>query len=395
MVLSDVVLLIRGKPGSKVRLTIRKPDGIVREITVIRDVVIIEEGFAKSMLIETSQKEIVGLINLPRFYADFNNGDGRFCADDVAKEIEKLKNEGVKGIILDLRGNGGGSLRDVVKMSGLFIEQGPIVQVKSRERKPEVLSDNDNSVLYNGPLIIMVNQFSASASEILAAALQDYGRAVIVGVGGSTFGKGTVQRFFDLDAVIRGNADVKPLGEVKLTVQKFFRVNGGSTQLKGVIPDIILPDGWMFHEIGEKQEDFPMQWSQIEPVAYEQKVYNLKNLKKIQSMSAERVKKNSQFAKVYERAGLLKKQRDETKLPLSLENYRSYNAKIEAENKQFDNIFSLEIVNGVRNLNADLPSIEKDESKKSRNTDWIKNLKKDIYLMESLNIMHDMIAAKS
>lgn len=259
MVINDVVQLIRGKPGTKVRLSVKKADGSTKEIVIIRDVVIIEEGFAKSLLIETEEKETIGYLRLPKFYADFNNSNGRRCADDVAVELEKLKQAGVQGIILDLRSNGGGSLRDVVKMSGFFVEEGPIVQVKSRTRKAEVLSDDDPGVQYSGPLIVMVNQFSASASEILAAALQDYGRAVIVGTGTSTFGKGTVQRFFDLDAVIRGNPEVKPLGEIKLTVQKFFRVNGGSTQLRGVTPDIVLPDNWLYLETGEKEEDFPME----------------------------------------------------------------------------------------------------------------------------------------
>ncbi len=395
MVLTDVVQLIRGKRGTKVRLTIRKPDGLVREISVIRDVVIVEEGFAKSLLLDTESKNKIGYIYLPRFYADFNDRDGRFCATDVANEIEKLKQENVEGIVLDLRGNGGGSLRDVVRMSGFFIEQGPIVQVKSRERRPEVLTDDDASVLYNGPLIVMVNQFSASASEILAAALQDYGRAVIVGVGNSTFGKGTVQRFFDLDAVVRGYSEVKPLGEVKLTVQKFFRVNGGATQLKGVTPDIILPDGWLHMEFGEKQEDFPMQWSQIEPVTHSQKVYTIKNLKKIQAQSKSRLAKSEIFPKVYERAELIKNQRDDTFVPLNLQAYRNRKTQWNAQNKQFDELLDKDVVSGAQNLSADLPSFKNDESKKARNDQWIKGVKKDIHLMETLYVMQDLIGVKN
>ncbi|MBK9014203.1 MAG: PDZ domain-containing protein [Saprospiraceae bacterium] len=224
MVINDVVQLIRGKPQTKVTLFIKKAEGgTTEEITIERDVVILEEGFAKSLLIQSSQNEQIGYIRLPKFYADFNNKDGRRCAEDIAVELEKLKQANVQGIILDLRGNGGGSLRDVVTMGGFFVEEGPIVQVKSRSRTPEVLTDDDPAVQYNGALIVMVDQFSASASEILAAALQDYGRAIIVGTSTSTFGKGTVQRCFDLDAVARGKPEVKPLGEVKLTVQKFFR----------------------------------------------------------------------------------------------------------------------------------------------------------------------------
>ncbi len=394
MLINDVVQLIRGKPGTKVRLSVRKADGTVREISIVRDVVIIEEGFAKSLLIETSQQELVGYLRLPKFYADFQNKDGRRCAEDVAIELEKLKQSGVKGIILDLRSNGGGSLRDVVKMSGFFVEKGPIVQVKSRGRKPEVLNDDDPGVHYSGPLIVMVNQFSASASEILAAALQDYGRAVIVGTGNSTFGKGTVQRFFDLDEVVRGNPEVKPLGEVKLTVQKFFRVNGGSTQLKGVTPDVVLPDNWYYIETGEKDEDFPMEWTQIDPVPFKQNVYQVSNLDKLMEASKRRVTQNEVLMQTKERASRIKQQRDETLLVLNLEAYRQRTAQFKAEDEAFDKLFEAEVVAGVKNLPIDISSIEADESKKARNDEWVKSVKKDVYLLETLNIMHDMIVFK-
>ena len=196
MVINDVVQLIRGEKDTKVRLYVKKAEGGNEEISIIRDVVITSESFAKSLIIDSEHGEKIGYLRLPKFYADFQDRNGRRCATDVKVELEKMKKVGVDGVILDLRSNGGGSLRDVVKMSGFFVEEGPMVQVKSRSRKPEVLADEDPSVQYNGPLIVMVNQFSASASEILAAALQDYGRAIIVGTGNSTFGKGTVQRFF-------------------------------------------------------------------------------------------------------------------------------------------------------------------------------------------------------
>ncbi len=394
MVINDVVQLIRGKPGTKVRLSVKKADGSTKEIVIIRDVVIIEEGFAKSLLIETEEKETIGYLRLPKFYADFNNSNGRRCADDVAVELEKLKQAGVQGIILDLRSNGGGSLRDVVKMSGFFVEEGPIVQVKSRTRKAEVLSDDDPGVQYSGPLIVMVNQFSASASEILAAALQDYGRAVIVGTGTSTFGKGTVQRFFDLDAVIRGNPEVKPLGEIKLTVQKFFRVNGGSTQLRGVTPDIVLPDNWLYLETGEKEEDFPMEWTQIDPVPFSQNVYRPGNLNKIKEMASLRINKNEVLLKAKERAMRIKQQRDDSQIVLNLDAYRQKTAQWKAEDEAYDKLFEAEVVTGVKNLTADVAGIEADESKKARNDEWVKGVKKDVYLQETLHIMHDMLVLK-
>ncbi len=395
MLLNDVVQLIRGKPGTKVRLYVKKVDGSTKEISIIRDVVILEEGFAKSLIIETPGQEKIGFINLPKFYADFNHEDGRRCAKDVAIEIEKLKKEGVDGIILDLRNNGGGSLRDVVQMSGFFFEEGPVVQVKARERRPQVLDDEDPSVLYNGPLIVMVNQFSASASEILAAALQDYGRAVIVGVGPSTFGKGTVQRFFDLDNIVRGNPEVKPLGEVKITVQKFFRVNGGATQLKGVIPDIVLPSVWQEIPTGEKEEEYPMPWTQIDPVPYGQRVFSVTDiLPQLKERSIMRVRQDSVFQRVVERAQAIKAQRDNSQYPLQLEAYRMQDKALQAQNKAFDQLFEREVITQVRNLTADLEAINSDESRKARNDEWLKNIRKDVYLLETLHIMDDLLAVK-
>ncbi len=389
MVLNDVVQLIRGKPGTVVRLFVKKAEGGTTEIEIVRDVVIIEEGFAKSLIIESPQQERIGYINLPKFYADFNDRNGRRCSDDIAAELEKLKQSHVQGIILDLRSNGGGSLRDVVKMGGFFIEEGPVVQVKSRERKPEVLVDDDPAVQYNGPLIIMVNQFSASASEILAAAMQDYKRAIIVGT--PTFGKGTVQRFFDLDAVVRGNPEVKPLGEIKLTVQKFFRVNGGSTQLRGVTPDIILPDPWLYLDTGEKDEDFPMDWSRIDPVPYGQKAYSLHNLPIITQRANERIRNSDIFQKIEARAKTIKEQRDNSDHSMNMKTFRAERDKLEAQDKEYNKLFEAEVLTNVNNLPADLAGIQADEGKKARNDEWMKSVRKDVYLVEALNIMHDML----
>ena len=253
------VKYIRGKKGTEVRLTVKQVDGSVITIPIIRDIVILEETYTKSAVIDNK-----GYINLPKFYADFSGNGGRDCSDDVKNEILKLKEEGVEGIILDLRNNGGGSLQDVVEMAGLFIKEGPIVQVKAKVGKPRVYSDTDESVYYDGPLVVMVNTYSASASEILAAAMQDYGRAVIVGGSPTTFGKGTVQRAFDLDGFVSEAYDeIKPLGALKLTLQKFYRIDGGTTQLKGVTPDIILPDTWSYLNVGEKDQEFPIPWDEI------------------------------------------------------------------------------------------------------------------------------------
>lgn len=389
--IDDVVSKIRGSKGTQVTLTVQRADGSQKVITITRDVVIMEEGLAKSLLLNSgSGTPVVGYIYLPKFYADFTPQGVTSCAQDVAKEINKLKREGIKGLILDLRENGGGSLRDVVQMSGLFIEDGPIVQVKSRNRKAEVMEDNDESVLYSDPLIVMVNGFSASASEILAAAMQDYGRAVIVGSTGS-YGKGTVQRFLDLDNST-GNESVKPLGEMKLTIQKFYRITGKTTQLNGVTPDIVLPDFYNFIEIGERENDYPLESTTIEQVAFNQNAYHVPDLGKLRDNSKARVENDETFKKVTENAQRLRKKRDMTQYSLQLEKFRQNSKKEEEEAKSFENIFkSIEIFN-PENPMADQEYIKSDTGRVARNDSWIKEKKKDIQLYETYRIMLDMLA---
>lgn len=393
MIVDDVVQYVRGKKGTEVRLTVKSMDGTEKVISIIRDIVYLEESYAKSLILDgPTAGEKIGYLYLPAFYADFENRDGRFCAPDVAKELEKLKEEKVDGIILDLRNNGGGSLRDVVRMSGFFIEEGPIVQVKSRAKKAEVLVDVDDRVQYDGPLVVMVNGFSASASEILAAALQDYGRAVVVG-SNSTHGKGTVQRFVDLDRTIRGYEEYKPLGQVKLTTQKFYRIDGGSTQLRGVVPDIILPDNFHYIKTGEKQEKYPMKWSEIEPVSYNQNVLRIsrEEIRELADKSANRVDANPTFQKVLENAKRFKKQRDQSVYPLKLSSYQSFVDTRNAEATKYRNIFDNIVNGGVKNLEVDVPAYTGNETKEARNKTFIEDVAKDAYIKETLNIIHDMI----
>jgi carboxyl-terminal processing protease len=402
MDINEVVSMIRGKEKTEVRLTVKsKTDGKTRVIPIIREEVIMDEGFAKSLIIQESKDaERIGYIKLPKFYADFENDNGHQCAEDVAVEVEKLKKAGVKGIVIDLRNNGGGSLRDVVKMSGLFIEQGPIVQVKGRYDRPDVLSDTDPSVQYAGPLVIMVNEFSASASEIMAAALQDYGRAIIVGT--PSYGKGTVQRFFELDRALgRGGNSVvdasgqpiSGLGSLKVTIQKFFRVNGGSTQLKGVTPDIILPDSYMEIPIGEKDNEHPMPWTSINPVKYSQGVVDLKTLPLIKANSNKRVAANSTFQAVTSNAKRMKSQRENQEYPLDLAGFRAFEADQDAQLDAYKK--AIKPIEGftMANLADDLAAItaKNDSSKIIRNNEWLKDVKKDAQLFETISIMRDMI----
>ena len=388
----DAVQLIRGNKGTIVILTVKKKDGSFADIEIERDEVIIDQAFAKSVIIDIGDKiQNVGYIKLPMFYSTFDGGNS--CAHDVAVEIEKLKKESVKGIILDLRYNGGGSLPDAINMSGLFVEEGPIVQVKSRGQKPEVYEDEDSDVAYDGPLIVMVNAISASASEILAAAMQDYGRAVIVG-GNTTYGKGTVQRFLNLDRVIQGHSDEKPLGQVKVTMQQFYRVNGGSTQLRGVTPDIILPDQYAFVDIGEKDYDEALPWTEINPSSYKQNVFMLPDLEGLRKKSAERISQDSTFVLVEMQGKLMKEMREESQMPLQLSAFEQELALRDQRMDKFDGLMKDTVPDlHVHNLDADQAYLQTDSSRIARRDQWIGQIKKDIYLEESLHIMQDLIEA--
>ncbi|MCL1979612.1 MAG: carboxy terminal-processing peptidase, partial [Proteobacteria bacterium] len=272
MRIREAVSLIRGPKGTEVRLTVQKPDGTKRVIPIVRDVVRIEETYVKSTVIKNG-KGAIGYLRIPSFYRDFmaqsNGEESRNVSDDTLAELVKLKRQKIGGLIVDLRNNGGGALADAVQISGLFLPGGPIVQVKDSQGTIRVLEDDDRDVAYDGPLIILVNQFSASASEIVAAALQDYGRAFIIG-SEHTHGKGTVQAMMDMNKnlPLLHLKNYDDLGALKLTIQKFYRVNGGSTQYKGVEPDLVVPSIFDYLETGEKYMDYSLPWDQVDRVDY-------------------------------------------------------------------------------------------------------------------------------
>ena len=364
MRLDDAVQLIRGKKGTEVKLTVKKPDNSIIVIPIIRDIVVIEETYAKSAIlqVEGSTKRY-GYINLPSFYVDFNNRNGRRCSKDVEIEIEKLKGEDVDGVILDLRHNGGGSLTDVVEMAGYFIKNGPIVQVKSRIGDPYILKNRDSRIQYDGDLVVMVNTLSASASEILAAAMQDYGRAIVIGAP-KTYGKGTVQRIIDLDQVVSGSySDVKPLGALRLTTQKFYRVNGGATQLKGVIPDIILPDVYGAMEIGERELTNVMPWDEIAPAGYQKWPLPIENMSELKASSDKRIADNEVFNKVKENSLRLKKQKDMTEYTLNLDGYRSEQKKLNEEAKKYNKMLEAKTRLKAISLKEDIKNFGNDSTK--------------------------------
>lgn len=389
MKMDDAIQMIRGKKGTEVRLTVKKMDGTIKVIPIIRDVIVLEETFAKSAIIKKGGKnKKVGYINLPRFYANFSDRNGRTCAVDVEKEVKKLNKENIDKLIIDLRNNGGGSLQDVVKIVGLFIKKGPVVQVKSRIGSPYVLKDENANILYDGQLIIMINEFSASASEILAAAIQDYGRGIIVG-SKHTFGKGTVQRFVSIDQIIRGYEELKPFGNLKLTIQKFYRINGGATQLKGVSSDIVLPDGYSQMDIGEKELDYPLEWDEILPASYT-KTNSISNLKEIEINSQKRVKSDTSFMLINKYAGWLKATRDEEIETLNLEKYRAKEKERKNKTKRFSNMSKIKYNLQFSVLKADSVKIYSDTIKQNRMESWHKELEKDIYINEVFNIAQEM-----
>jgi len=318
MRLRDVVKMIRGPKGTTVTLTIKKPDASVKVISIVRDVVRIEESFAKGAVLTHPKLPVkVGYIDLPSFYGNTRAAPGetpdRHCTDDVAKLLKAFNARGIHHVILDLRGNGGGLLSDAQRMSGLFIKDGSIVQTRDNDGDVKVLEDPDSAIAYDGQLIVMVDSLSASASEILAGAMQDYKRAVIVGTT-QTHGKGTVQQLLNLDRMAsmdEAPEAIRPLGVFKISLQQFFRVNGDSTQHRGVIPDIQLADPWAYIETGERYYPHSIPWSQADAVSYDTwpKPPALASLKQ---RSEVRQATNDAFKRVKSRTTLLASRKDQT-----------------------------------------------------------------------------------
>ncbi|SDY08713.1 carboxy terminal-processing peptidase [Hymenobacter psychrophilus] len=387
--LDKAITLIRGRKNTEVRLTVRKPDNSTKIIPIVRDVVVIEETYAQSATINDNGNNL-GYIKLPNFYADFNDNGGRSSAADVKKELEKLKAENVKGIVLDLRFNGGGSLQDAVEMAGLFIDSGPVVQVRGSQGSATVLNDRDPRVQYSGPLIVLVNKYSASASEILAAAIQDYKRGVIMG-SASTYGKGTVQRIIDLDDALPAEFNsIKPFGSLKLTIQKFYRINGGSTQFKGVVPDIILPDAYSYLDQGEKSQEYALKWDEISPARYRPWAGN-PPIDKLRQASLARVNSNASFKQLSDMVQRMVKRKDDTKVSLQLAGYRSEQQLAKAEADKYEAIQNAAQPMTIAPLAFDLRQIGADTIKVNRASRFVKPLTKDITLREAVAVLHDEI----
>jgi len=389
MRLDDVIKLIKGPKGTKVILTVKKVDGSILDVTLTRDIIELEEAFAKSTIIEKDNIRY-GLINLPRFYVDFQDYGKRNAATDVKYEIQKLKKQDVQGIIIDLRNNGGGSLQTVVDMAGYFIENGPIVQVKSTGGKKQILFDTDNEIEWNGALVLIVNEFSASASEILAAAFQDYRRGIVLG-SKQTYGKGTVQNMIDLNKIISGNT-YGDLGAMKLTTDKFYRINGGSTQLEGVKSDVIFPNRYSYIEVGEKDQENPLEWDKITPASYETFINEDRFLSIIEK-SKKRLEINPYVKLIDDQAKLIKQRQENSEFTL---NYKDLIKQKEIEDFESEKFKKLNEFNNTLSFyptNTDLEKISSDSILIKKRERWEETLSKDIYLDEAINILKDLSKA--
>ena len=383
MRLDDAIKLIKGPKGSTVYLTIKKVDGTIQTIPVKRDLVVLEESYARSSVINRLDQRY-GLIHLPKFYVDFKSYKERNAAHDVEQEIVNLKEAGVEGLIIDLRNNGGGSLQTVVDIAGLFIDKGPIVQVKSTVSKTEVLRDRDDKTLWDGPMVILVNELSASASEILAAALQDYERAIVLG-SKQTFGKGTVQNVVDLNRFL-SNSTYGNLGALKITTDKFYRINGGSTQLEGVKSDVITPDRYSYVDVGERDEDNPMSWDQITPLIYT-KWHGYLNYNEVIKKSQDRVNNHPIFKLVDQDAKWVEQRQNDKSITL---NYQQYVSELEADRTYSDQFDAVKEYNNKLKFTvapAEQERIMADSIFREKRERWFSDLTADFYVEEAVNIL--------
>lgn len=387
MPIDDAIKLIKGPKGTEVRLTVKRVDGTIDVVPITRDEVILEESYAKTALIEKDGKKF-GIVNLPQFYVDFDDyKNSRNAASDMAQEIDRLKKQGMEGLIIDLRDNGGGSLKTVVDMAGLFIKDGPVVQVKTANNQREVLEDKDTQIQWNGPLVILVNELSASASEILAAAMQDYKRAIIIG-SKQTYGKGTVQNIYDLNQFLKNN-QLGDVGALKVTTQKFYRINGESTQLEGVKSDVVVPDRYSYIEVGERDQRNPLPYDKIAPAKYD--VWNgYIDYDETIANSKARMAKNPQLKLIETNAQWVKKQQDDNIFPL---NYEEYAKELKADEdfaKQFDALKDYHSNLTFSTLPYELELFKTDKELQEKRTRWYESMTKDVYIDEAVNVLEDL-----
>jgi len=383
MLASEAIKLIRGEKGAPITLTVEKKDGTIQDVTIIREEITLEDTFAKSIIVNAADKKY-GLINLPKFNEDFQDKDGRNASDDIKNEIIKLKEQNIKGIILDLRGNSGGSLSEVGDIMGLFMDAGPYVQVKDGNGKITTLKNKNEAPIWNGPLVILQNELSASAAEILAGVMQDYGRAVIMGSPVS-YGKGTVQVFVDLNRFLNTQED---FGSIKLTIQKYYRITGESTQRKGVSSDIQMKDVFSYADIGEKYDDYALAWDKIPGTNFNKQ--NFINIQALQKVSEERIAKNDNYKLLLEYAQWKENLGKEKTVPISIQKYSDLMKLRKTQDDKFKVLKTLESGLKFTMYPKDIEREKSDAAFKNKSEVWVKNLQKDLYLQEAINIVEDI-----
>ena len=385
MRLDDAIKFIKGKKGTEVRLTVKKKiDGSIKIISIIRDVVELEETFVKSSIVEKNGKKY-GLIDLPKFYIDFDEQNYRDSAKDMEKEIERLKSEGVAGLVIDLRNNGGGSLKTAIEISGLFINEGPVVQIKYRGENPIIKNDTDKKIQWDGAIVVLVNEFSASASEIFAAAMQDYKRAIIIG-GNQTYGKGTVQSVLPINRFTKYDKD---LGALKMTIQKFYRINGGSTQIEGVYPDIAIPSRYSYMKFGERDLEGALVWDKVKQADYIQ-TKSYENFSDVIENSKKRIASDSKFKLINEYAKWLKKNQENTSYSLNYKLFTTQSLAQEKDAEKFKSVFDYDSNLKFASPKYEVSLIKKDTILANKRLEWHKKLSKDVYVSEALNVLSEL-----
>lgn len=386
MRLDDAIKFIKGPKDTKVLLTVKKKiDGSTQVITITRDIVQLEETFVKSSVVEKDGKKY-GVIDLPKFYINFDDRNFRDSAKDMEKEIERLKKENVEGLLIDLRNNGGGSLDTAIKIAGLFVDKGPVVQVKYRNETPIVKQDVDNRIQWKGSLVLLVNELSASASEIFAAAMQDYNRAVILG-GNQTYGKGTVQNILPINKFYPNYKN--DLGYLKMTIQKFYRINGGSTQVEGVYSDIAMPTRFSYMKYGERDLEGALPWDKVPQASYSQ-VNTYSNFSDVVTTSIERINKDPKFQLIDEYAKWLKKVQDDSSFSLNYKEYQKESKLSDAYAEKFKSVFKYQSGLAFNSPSYELPLFEANKDLKEKRDAWHKNLSKDLYISEALNVLSEL-----
>ncbi|MEN8825376.1 MAG: carboxy terminal-processing peptidase, partial [Wenyingzhuangia sp.] len=387
MRLTDAIELIKGKKGTTVILTVKKVDNTYKKIAIVRDIVEFEDTFAKSTITVIEGKKY-GIIDLPKFYIDFTKQGNRNSAADMRKEIEALKKDNINGLVIDLRNNGGGSLSTAIQIAGLFIDKGPVVQVKYKDNKPNIKNDTDSGLVWEGPLVIMVNELSASASEILAAAMQDYKRAVIIG-SKQTYGKGTVQNIIPINQYLSYNED---LGALKLTIQKFYRINGGSTQLKGVSSDIVMPDRYSYLDIAERELDAPLAWDHIEKAKYAH-MDHYSNFDEVVTEMQKSIDANPQFNNIDSYAKWLKKNQEDLKYTLSIKQYQNKQKQLNKEAKAYKDVLEFDSQYTFESPSYESNLIAKDTILRDKRNIWHESLHNDIYINEAIKTLSKLKVA--